>query len=208
LRAFGIYSYHISDPKTFYTKVSGTRDLYRTGDLEGQLRNSIIGRISDSFANSQVPFLDLAANQMKLSQTISEQLNPTFRDLGLAVDSFVVENLSLPEELQKVLDERIEMNMVGDMNRYTKFQVAKSIPIAAANEGGGGIAGIGAGLAAGSAMGQAMGDALAPVSGTRPAGQSGAEPVAATADTKFCQDCGKQIPRPSKFCPECGQAQK
>jgi membrane protease subunit (stomatin/prohibitin family) len=128
--------------------------------------------------------------------------------LGLTVDSFVVENLSLPEELQKVLDERIEMNMVGDMNRYTKFQVAKSIPIAAANEGGGGIAGIGAGLAAGSAMGQAMGDALAPVAGSRPAGQTSAEPVAATTDTKYCQECGKQIPRPSKFCPECGQAQK
>src|SRR6185312_8179147 len=151
LRAFGIYSYHISDPKIFYAKVSGTRDLYRTGDLEGQLRNSIIGRISDTFANSQVAFLDLAANQIKLAQTMADQLNPTFRELGLALDSFVVENLSLPEELQKVLDERIEMNIVGDMNRYTKFQVAKSIPIAAGNEGGGGIAGMGAGLAAGSA---------------------------------------------------------
>jgi membrane protease subunit (stomatin/prohibitin family) len=208
LRAFGIYSYHISDPKIFYNKVSGTRDLYRTGDLEGQLRNSIIGRISDTFANSQVPFLDLAANQMKLSQTISEQLNPTFRELGLAVDSFVVENLSLPEELQKVLDERIEMNIVGDMGRYTKFQVAKSIPIAAGNEGGGGIAGMGAGLAAGSAMGQAMADALVPVPGNRFSAETRPETVAATADTKFCLECGKQIPKPSKFCPECGQAQK
>jgi len=208
LRAFGIYSYHISDPKIFYAKVSGTRDLYRTGDLEGQLRNSIIGRISDTFANSQVAFLDLAANQIKLAQTMADQLNPTFRELGLALDSFVVENLSLPEELQKVLDERIEMNIVGDMNRYTKFQVAKSIPIAAGNEGGGGIAGMGAGLAAGSAMGQAMADALAPGSGNRTSAETRTEPTAATADTKFCVECGKQIPRPSKFCPECGQAQK
>jgi membrane protease subunit (stomatin/prohibitin family) len=207
LRAFGIYSYHISDPKIFYTKISGTRDLYRTGDLEGQLRNSITGRISDTFANSQVPFLDLAANQMKLSQTIADQLSPTFRELGLALDSFVVENLSLPEELQKVLDERIEMNMVGDMNRYTRFQVAKSIPTAAANEGGGGMAGLGAGLAAGGVMGQAMADALAPASGSRTSAEPRTEPTAA-GDTKFCAECGKQIPRPSKFCPECGQAQK
>jgi membrane protease subunit (stomatin/prohibitin family) len=172
------------------------------------LRNSIIGRISDSFANSQVAFLDLAANQMKLAQTIADQLNPTFRELGLALDSFVVENLSLPEELQKVLDERIEMNMVGDMNRYTRFQVAKSIPIAAANEGGGGTAGLGAGLAAGTAMGQAMADALAPDSRNRTSGETRTEPPTATADTKFCLECGKQIPKPSKFCPECGQAQK
>ena len=70
-----------------------------------------------------------------------------FADLGLMLDSFVVENLSLPDELQKMLDTRVGMNMVGDMGRYTQFQVANSMPIAAANEGGGGVAGIGVGLA-------------------------------------------------------------
>ena len=82
-----------------------------------------------------------------------------FADFGLTLDSFVVENLSLPDELQKVLDQRIGMNMVGDMGRYTQYQVAQSIPIAAANEGGG-AAGVGAGLGAGVAMGQAMMDAV------------------------------------------------
>jgi membrane protease subunit (stomatin/prohibitin family) len=207
LRGFGIYSYHVTDPKTFYTKVSGTRDVYRVADLEGQLRNSIVGRLTDTFAGSQVPFLDLAANQVALSQKISEQLKPLFTDLGLGLDSFVVENLSLPEELQKILDQRIGMNMVGDMGRYTQYQVAQSIPVAAANEGGG-TAAIGAGLGAGVAMGQAMMDAIkkAPGGAADPGAVGGAG-AAAAGETRFCINCGKTIPRVSKFCPECGKPQ-
>ena len=101
----------------------------------------------------------MAANQVALIEKIAGQLKPGFTDLGLALDTFVVENLSLPDELQKILDQRISMNMVGDMGRYTQFEVAQSIPIAAGNEGGG-AAGVGAGLGAGIAMGQAMMDAL------------------------------------------------
>src|SRR5215472_14888130 len=107
LRAFGIYAYHIGDAKVFYTKISGTRDVYHVADLEGQLRNTIIGRITDTFANSQVAFLDMAANQVALSDRIADQLKPGFTQLGLSLDSFVVENLSLPDELQKILDQRI-----------------------------------------------------------------------------------------------------
>ena len=90
----------------------------------------------------------MAANQAELGSKIAEGLKPMFADLGLALDSFVVENLSLPDELQKMLDQRIGMNMIGDMDKYTQFQVAQSMPIAAANEGGG-AAGIGVGLGAG-----------------------------------------------------------
>jgi membrane protease subunit (stomatin/prohibitin family) len=210
LRAFGIYSYHLMNPKEFYTKVSGTRDVYRVEDLEGQLRNTIVGRITDTFAGSNVPFLDMAANQVALSEKIAAQMKPSFTDLGLSLDSFIVENLSLPDELQKVLDQRISMNMVGDMGRYTQYQVAQSIPIAAANEGGG-AAGIGAGLGAGVAMGQAMMDALKKASSSpepSPAPSSTAGTAAADAETKFCLNCGKPIPKVAKFCPDCGHAQQ
>ena len=209
LRAFGIYSYHLSDPKIFYPKVSGTRELYRVEDLDGQLRNTIIGRMTDSFAASQVPFLDMAANQIEMGRKISELLKPVFGDLGLTVDSFVVENLSLPDELQKLLDQRIGMNMVGDMARYTQFQVAQSMPIAAANEGG--AAGMGVGLGAGLAMGQNMVNAMRPAEQPAPAAAGpGAAPVVATSpagETKFCMSCGKGIPKQAKFCPECGGPQ-
>src|SRR5580704_14050732 len=95
LRGYGIYSWHIENPRLFYTKLSGSREVYKVADLEGQLRNTIVGRITDAFAHSGVPFLDMAANQVELGNTIAEGLKPIFADLGLALDSFVVENLSL-----------------------------------------------------------------------------------------------------------------
>ena len=206
LRGFGIYSYHLSDAKSFYSKISGTRDIYRVADLEGQLRNTIIAKMTDAFAASQVPFLDMAANQGALAEKISATLKPSFTEYGLTLDSFVVENLSLPEELQKVLDQRISMNVLGDMGKFTQYQVAQAIPIAAGNEGGGAV-GTGAGLGAGVAMGQAMMDAVKK-STSAPAG--GAAPAAAgtpAAESKFCSECGKPIARNAKFCPECGKPQ-
>jgi membrane protease subunit (stomatin/prohibitin family) len=208
LRGFGIYSYHIADAKAFYSKISGTRDSYHVPELEGQLRNTIVAKMTDAFAGSQVPFLDMAANQGALADKINEHLKPAFTEYGLSLDSFVVENLSLPDELQKVLDQRISMNVLGDMGKFTQYQVAQAIPIAAANEGGGAV-GVGAGLGAGVAMGQAMMDAVKQSTSSSPSG-GGAAPAAAgaaSAATKFCSECGKPIARASKFCPECGKPQ-
>jgi membrane protease subunit (stomatin/prohibitin family) len=201
MRGYGIYTYKIADPKIFYQKISGSRDVYRVADLEGQLRNTIVARMTDTFAQSEVPFLDLAANQAQLGVRIAEALRPSFSDLGLSLENFVVENISLPDELQKILDQRIGMNMVGDMNRFTQFEVAQSIPIAAANEGGG-AAGIGVGLGAGMAMANSMLNAM------KPGEQPGSSAPAPSAETKFCVNCGKSIPRNAKFCPECGHAQQ
>jgi membrane protease subunit (stomatin/prohibitin family) len=214
MRGYGIYAYKIADPKVFYQKVSGTRDVYRVADLEGQLRNTIVARMTDTFAQSSVPFLDMAANQAELGQKIVDNLKPSFSDLGISIESFVVENISLPDELQKLLDQRIGMNMIGDMGRYTQFQVAQSMPIAAGNEGGG-AAGIGVGLGAGLTMAQSMLNAVKPGEAAAPAATSGpaaatsglAAPVAPATETKFCTNCGKSIPRGAKFCPECGSAQ-
>jgi len=154
MRAFGIYSYKLTDPRKLHTEVSGTREHYAVDDLDGQLRNLVIGSMTDLFGESGVPFIDMAANQEELGRTLKGRLEPVFERYGLALDSFVVQNVSLPEELQKILDSRIGMNMIGDMGRYTQYQVANSIPLAAQNEGG--IAGIGAGLGAGLGIGQAM----------------------------------------------------
>ena len=118
--------------------------------------------MTDSFAQSSVPFLDMAANQAALGQKIVEVVKPSFAELGLSLETFVVENISLPDELQKMLDQRISMNMLGDMGKYTQFQVAQILPIAAANEGGGGIAGIGVGLGAGLTMAHSVMNAMKP----------------------------------------------
>jgi membrane protease subunit (stomatin/prohibitin family) len=224
IRGYGIYSWHVADPRTFHTKVSGTRDVFRVADIEGQLRNSIVGSITAAFASSGVPFLDMAANQIDLGNRVAQSLAPMFAELGLALDSFGVESLSLPEELQKMLDTRVSMNMIGDLSRYTQFQVANSLPIAAANEGGG-VAGIGMGLGAGYTIAQHMVGAMqpyppqtpqvvspqaAPPPAVGPApliAASGGSPAAGGSELKFCVECGKQIARKAKFCPECGGAQ-
>ncbi len=210
MRAYGIYSYRIADPRIFYQKVSGSREVYRVSDLEGQLRNTIVGRMTDTLGNANVNFLDMASSQAHLGETMLAALRPVFGELGLWLDSFVVENISLPEELQKMLDQRIGMNMLGDMNRYAQFQVAQSMPIAAANQGSG-AAGIGAGLGAGLLMAQQMMNAMKPqgpeaAAPPPPAPAAPSTPGAAGA-TKFCMNCGKPIPRAAHFCPECGGAQ-
>lgn len=159
VRAFGIYAYGLSDVRRFHSEISGTRERYTVDDLDGQLRSLVIASMSDLFGESGVPFLDMAANQDELSRILKGRLDPVFARYGLTLDSFAVQSVSLPEELQKVLDSRIGMNMVGDLGRYTRYQVANSIPLAAQNEGG--VAGIGAGVGAGLGIGQTMNAALA-----------------------------------------------
>jgi len=173
LRAFGIYSYHIVDPKVFYQKISGTRDLYTRDELEGQLRNTIIAGMTDLFGESGTPFIDMAANQDEFGKAMRAKMESVFADFGLALDSMIVQNISLPEELQKILDQKIGMNMIGDMNRFTQYQVANSIPLAAQNEGGM------AGLGAGQVMGQAMAGAMQPAAPVAPAAPAAAAPAAA-----------------------------
>lgn len=158
MRAFGVYSYKLVDPKLFFTEISGTREVYTRDDLEQQLRNLVISTMTSALGGSGVPFLDMAGNQGLMGQKISEALVPVFAKYGLELDNFAVENISLPEELQKAIDTRISMGMIGDMGKFTQYQAAQAIPLAAQNEGG--MAGIGASMAAGVGMGQMMANAM------------------------------------------------
>ena len=196
VRAYGIYSYRIADAKKFFLQVSGTREVYLAQDLEGQLRETIVGRMADTLAGSDLGFLDMAANQSALSAKVADAVRPSFAAIGLELGQFVVESLSLPEELQKVMDQRIGVNMAGDLGRLTQFETAEALETAAANPGG--VADAGVGLGAGVAMAQAM------MGGVRPGGVGAA---VADASTKFCTDCGQSIARAAKFCPECGRPQ-
>lgn len=180
IRMFGNYSYHISDVKMFHQKISGTRQEYTTTEIDGQLRGIILTAMSAAIGSSEIPFIDLAANQQKFSDALSPIIGKALEPYGLQLDSFLIQNVSLPEELQKVFDERTSMNIVGDMGRYAQFQAAKSIPIAAANEGG--VAGAGVGLGAGVAMGQAMAQAFSNTTQNVQAGAAKTDPVQ-TLDT-------------------------
>ncbi|MDF2467283.1 MAG: hypothetical protein K0Q43_5518 [Ramlibacter sp.] len=180
LRAFGNYAYSIVDPKAFHTKISGTRDAYTVAELDGQLRGVFLQHISDAIAESGIPFLDLAANQIEFANALSRELTPAFAELGLRLDLVTVQNLSLPEELQKILDQRIGMGMVGnDMGKFMQYQTGQAIPEMAkgAATGGGGIAGDAMGLGAGIAMGQVLAQNLQKGLGAAEAPAAAATPV-------------------------------
>jgi membrane protease subunit (stomatin/prohibitin family) len=182
LRTFGNYSWHIADPKSFYTKISGTRERYTVTELDGQLRGMILQHISDAIAESGVPFLDLAANQIEFARALEKEMGPAFATIGLALDGMTVQNVSLPEELQKILDQRIGMGMVGgDMGKFMQYQTGQAIPemAKAAGQGGGSIAGDAMGLGAGIAMGQVLAQNLQQgLQGGQP-GQAATAPAAA-----------------------------
>ena len=187
LRAFGNYAYRLTDPKLFHTEISGTRESYPAADLEGQLRGLVLQNISNAIAGSGLPFLDLAANQVMFADALAKELQPAFAKIGLQLESMTVQNVSLPEELQKVLDQKIGMGMVGnDMGKFMQYQTAQAIPKLAegVGQGGGGIAGDAMGLGAGVALGQVLAQNLqaglaggaAPVAQAAPAAPVGVKP--------------------------------
>ena len=198
IRAFGIYSFRVSDPATFLKEVFGTSSHYTVDDVEGQIKRTLVSGLSDAIAESKIPALDLAANYEELSSYALKAINPKMAELGLALCSFVIENISLPEEVEKNIDKRTSMGVLGNMDQYAKFQAAEAMRDAANNSNG--VAGMGVGMGAGAVMGQMFAQntmgAAAP---------QAAAPAAAAAAT--CINCGAQIPAGSKFCPECGAKQ-
>jgi membrane protease subunit (stomatin/prohibitin family) len=163
LRAFGNYAFRVADPKLFFGEVTGTRERYAVDDVDGQLRALMLQHLSDAVAQSGIPFLDLAANQVEFASQLKAATEASFAKLGLKLESVTVQNVSLPEELQKVLDQKIGMGMVGgDMGKFMQYQTAQAIPKFAetAGAGGSGIAGDAMGLGAGVALGQVMAQQL------------------------------------------------
>ena len=188
LRAFGMYDYRISDPAKLFSEVTGVVAQYSREALDEPLRNVVMTRLASVFGSSGIAFLDMAANQVLLSQKMAELLAPDFARLGLTLERFSVESVTLPEAIQKALDERISMGVVGDLNRYTQYQAASAIPLAAQNEGG--LAGIGAGVGVGAAIGQAMATNMnaAPAAAPQAAGNN--DPQARLAQLKALLDQG------------------
>lgn len=187
LRAFGNYAYRVVDPKKFHTEISGTRDTYTVADLDGQLRGLMLQHISDAVARSGIPFLDLAANQIEFAKQIREATSPSFDAIGLKLEGVTVQNVSLPEELQKILDQKIGMGMVGnDMGKFMQYQTAQAMPElakGAASGDGGGIAGSAMGLGAGVALGQVMAQNLAAgLQSSQAQGAAAAQPAAIRPD--------------------------
>ena len=193
LRAFGIYSIRVSDPKSFIKEIAGTNARFVTDDIQGQLKRTLVGGFSDALAESKIAALDLASNYDELGKFTREKLNDEFKTLGLELTKLVIENISLPQEVEAAMDKRTSMGVIGDVGRYTQFQAADAMRDAAQNPGG--AAGTGVGLGAGFAMGNAMAGAM--TDAMKQSKQGGAEQIA-------CPKCNAANTRGAKFCNECG----
>ena len=176
IRAFGTYSFRIENVSAFAVRLMGTLERLRVEDVEPQLRAAVATAIATGLGGGEIAFLDLAANQTKLSEAIKTAVAPVFAQWGLGVHSFFVESLSLPEEVQKHLDKGSSMRVLGELDRYAKSQTAEAIGTAAAQPGG--IAGLGAGAAAGVAIGQAMASGLGGAAAPQTGGGQGEDPFA------------------------------
>ncbi|HEX7296851.1 MAG TPA: SPFH domain-containing protein [Pyrinomonadaceae bacterium] len=194
LRAFGIYSMRVGDPRAFIKDIAGTNAHFVTEDIEGQLKRTLVSGFSDALAESKIAALDLASNYDELSKFTREKLSEEFKTFGLELTKFVIENISLPQEVEAAMDKRTSMGVIGDVGRYTQFQAADAMRDAAQNPSGG--AGTGAGLGAGFAMGNAMAGAMSDAL-RQSKGEGAASRVA-------CPKCGGANAPGAKFCHECG----
>jgi membrane protease subunit (stomatin/prohibitin family) len=194
-------------------EVVGTDGHFTTDEIEGQLRSILVSSFTGMLGQAKIAALDLAANYRSLGDSSRQDMDGQFQRYGLSLTQFVIENISVPPEVEKMLDTRAQMGIVGDMGRYTQFQTAQAIPAAAQAGGGAGdFMGMGAGIAMGQQMAGAMASAFSQPQQTPQQQQGAAAPAqpqsGAAAGSRFCTACGQAVPGGAKFCPECGSRQE
>lgn len=193
LRGYGTFSYKVTDPRVFMEEVFGTNAVYRVEDLTVQCRALLLQHISDAIAEAKIPALDLSANYNEIASKIVEVSQDEFTKIGLKLCKVAVENLSLPEEVEKVLDERSKLGILGDkMGTYAQYQSAQAIRDAAKSSGGN-LAGLGVGMGAGTVVGGMFANSMATAKDE--------------SNKRTCVKCGAAIGAKTKFCPECGASQ-
>lgn len=230
VRGFGNYSYRVNDPALFMRALFGSNEQFRPDNINGYFKSLIISTMSDTLAESQIPVIDVATRYEELGQSVALRLESHFRELGFAFTSFVIENLSLPPEVEAMIDRKSSMNIAGNLDQYMKYQTAEAIR-ESANNTSGGLAGAGAGMGAAMAMGQMMQGALhpnaqnpAPTPATQPSTPQSASPQASLAsaggnqenarqdagssksasEEEACVECQTPMKSGDKFCSNCG----
>lgn len=158
-RAYGIFDFHVTDVKLFLKEVAGTDDHFRLDEFSDTMRSRIVSVFTDALASAKVPVLDAASRYNELGEALLPLINPAVMSrYGIEITSFVVENISVPPEVEQAIDKRSSMAAIGNLNDYVKFQMAEGMTKGGGE--GGNMAGTAASLGAGLAMGQQMMAAL------------------------------------------------
>jgi len=169
LRAFGTYALQVTDAAVLLRQLVGTDPSFRTEEIGEFFRQNVVGHLGPALAAADVAVLDLAANQQVIAARLATALTTSLAEYGVAVPRFVIENVSMPPEVESALDKRTQMAVVGNLDAYTRFQTANAIEDAASNPGGPGEGlGMGVGLAMGQQMAQSLSGAVASGAGTPP----------------------------------------
>ncbi|QOV90999.1 SPFH domain-containing protein [Humisphaera borealis] len=174
IRAFGTFAIQISDVAVFLRNVAGTNSTFSVEQIGDQLRDLMTARFTDACASSKIPVLDMAANQDELGAALLSRINADFEQYGVKVTQLVVENISLPPEVEKAMDKRTSMGVLGNLDNYMKFQAANSLEKAAENPGG--TAAMGMGFVMANQLGGQLGGAMNPQAGAAPAQTAGGQP--------------------------------
>jgi membrane protease subunit (stomatin/prohibitin family) len=146
LRSFGTYVVRVCDPARFIREIVGTGGHFTLDDISEQLRNLIVSRFADALGESGIALLDLAANYDELSELLTKKIAPEFLEYGLEATKLLIENISLPLEVEQALDKRSSMGIIGNLDNFVKFQTANAMESAAKNPGGDASAGVGMGM--------------------------------------------------------------
>lgn len=193
VRAFGKYSFQVDDAPTLIRELSGTNADYTVNDLRDHLKTMFVSAFSDALATAKIPALDIAMKYDELSSALKDILVERFKSLGIKPIQVFIENISLPEEVEKSIDKRTSLGVLGDkMGSYVTVESVGAMRDAAANPSGSGLAGAGVGLGAGFGMVDMMMNNLNNVKDE------------SSVKITTCTSCGKHVPQNSKFCPECG----
>ncbi len=179
LRAFGTYAFRVDAPGSFLKEIVGTDGEFTTDEITDQLRNIIVSRFADATGESKIPVLDMAANYNELGDVLLGAIQGDMTQYGLELTKLLVENISLPEAVEKVLDERTSMGVIGDLSRFTQFKTAEAMGDAANNPG---MAGGGMAMGMGFAMANQMAGAVNPGQG---AGAASPPPLPGSSAASF-----------------------
>jgi membrane protease subunit (stomatin/prohibitin family) len=209
VRAYGSYAFKVHDPYVFMQNISGNCSAYSTMEINSYLRGIVVSGISDALGESKLSILDLAGNMQEMEDLVEQKLSGDFKKIGLEISKFNFENFSLPEALEKAMDENSALSMYRkNMDVYQAKGQTDALKSAAQNTGSiGGFMGAGLGMSMGNQMAQNM------TGGTSKACPNCGTQVKPTA--KFCPECGtkiqpvcpnckKELPAGTKFCPDCG----
>ncbi len=206
VKGYGSYAFRVQNVEKFLKELFGTNASFKTEDITGWLKSLVVSYITDAIGESKVSILDMAGNTLEFNTIIKNNVQSKFEEIGLRLETFVVENLSLPQEVEKRIDERSGYGILsGATDTMMKVAAADAMRDAAKNQGAGGtFMGAGVGLGAGATIGQFFAGAMNSTN-SQPQQQAQPQQAQQSTATKKCPKCGAEVGANAKFCPECGE---